>query len=232
MSMMTLEPLVPDEGWGVLHLFCKVTERADAEAVNGAVKAAEAAGVQVVAFAVLGHKADLGFMFLGADLVLLKRAQAAIVSAGFELVSSYVSLTEISEYARSSDRERLEPRLHPKVPPEGKRAFCFYPMSKRRDVTGNWYLLDYESRVELMRSHGATGRRFANRVVQLVTGSTGIDDFEWGVTLFATAPDDLKECVYAMRFDEASARHAEFGPFYAGIVAPVAEVLALCGLSS
>ncbi len=68
-------------------------------------------------------------------------------------------------------------------------------------------------------------------MLQLVTGSTGLDDFEWGVTLFATAPDDLKECVHTMRFDEASARFADFGPFYTGIVAPVEEVLDLCGLS-
>jgi chlorite dismutase len=83
-----------------------------------------------------------------------------------------------------------------------------------------------------MHEHGASGRKFAGRVLQLVTGSTGLDDFEWGVTLFAVAPDDLKECVHTMRFDEASARYADFGPFYTGIVAPVEEVLGICGLSS
>jgi hydrogen peroxide-dependent heme synthase len=127
--------------------------------------------------------------------------------------------------------DRLDARLHPKLPPDGKRAICFYPMSKRRDGDDNWYRLAYESRLALMHEHGTSGRRFAGRVLQLITGSTGLDDFEWGVTLFGTSPDDLKACVHGMRFDEASARFADFGPFYTGVVAPVEEVLSLCGLS-
>ncbi|HTT90680.1 MAG TPA: chlorite dismutase family protein [Acidimicrobiales bacterium] len=224
-------PLVPDEGWGVLHLFCKVTPSTDGEAITRAVKAAEEVGQQVVCFAILGHKADLGVMVVGPDLVALRRTQSAVVHPGLELSASYVSLTEVSEYARGIPAERLDPRLHPTLPPSGKRAICFYPMSKRRDGEDNWYRLDYERREALMREHGVTGRKFTGRVLQLVTGSTGIDDFEWGVTLFATAPDDLKQCVYKMRFDEVSARYAEFGPFYTGVVAPVEEVLSLCGVS-
>jgi chlorite dismutase len=80
-----------------------------------------------------------------------------------------------------------------------------------------------------MRGHGALGRTFRGRVLQLITGSTGLDDWEWGVTLFGVHPDDLKDCVYEMRFDEASARYAEFGPFYTGMVAPLDEVLARVG---
>ena len=76
-----------------------------------------------------------------------------------------------------------------------------------------------------MLGHGATGRLFHRRVLQLVTGSTGLDDWEWGVTLFAVGPEDLKDCVYTMRYDEASARYAEFGPFYTGMVAPIEELL-------
>lgn len=225
------EPLVPGEGWGVLHLFCKVTPRTDVEATTRAVKAAEEAGQQVVCFAVLGHKADLGFMVVGPDLVELRRTQTALVMPGLELATSYLSLTEVSEYARKMQVDNLDPRLHPKLPPAGKRAICFYPMSKRRDGQDNWYGLDYGRREALMREHGASGRKFAGRVVQLVTGSTGLDDFEWAVTLFGVAPDDLKECVHKMRFDEVSARYAEFGPFYTGVVAPVEEVLSLCGAS-
>ena len=93
-------------------------------------------------------------------------------------------------------------RLHPQLPPEGKPAWCFYPMSKRRDVgarTGS--PLPYDERKELMYEHGASGRKFAGRVLQVITGSTGLDDYEWGVTLFAEHPDDLKEVVYTMRFD-------------------------------
>jgi hydrogen peroxide-dependent heme synthase len=221
-------PLAPDEGWGVLHLFCKVTPQTFPEAITRAVKAAEEAGQQVVCFAVLGHKADVGFMVVGPDLVALRRTQSALVHPGLALEASYLSLTEVSEYARKMQVDNIDPRLHPKLPPSGKRAICFYPMSKRRDGNDNWYLLDYDRREALMREHGASGRKFAGRVLQLVTGSTGLDDFEWGVTLFATAPDDLKECVHRMRFDEVSARYAEFGPFYTGVVAPVEEVLDLC----
>ncbi len=226
------EPLAPQDGWGVLHLFYKLTARSDFAAVVQAAKHAERSGQQVVSFAVLGHKADVGLMLLGPDLVALRRTQCGFNGAGLELVGSYISLTEVSEYAKGMPADRLEARLHPKLPPQGKRALCFYPMSKRRDGPDNWYRLDYESRLALMYEHGASGRKFAGRVLQLVTGSTGLDDFEWGVTLFATAPDDLKECVHTMRFDEASARFADFGPFYTGIVAPVEEVLDLCGLSS
>jgi hydrogen peroxide-dependent heme synthase len=227
MLRMTV-PLVPDEGWGVLHLFCKVTPHTDAEGIIGAVKSAEEAGQQVVCFAVLGHKADVGLMVVGPDLVALRRTQTALVRPGLELDASYLSLTEVSEYARKMQVDNLDHRLHPKLPPSGKRAICFYPMSKRRGGEDNWYRLDYDRREALMREHGASGRRFAGRVLQLVTGSTGLDDFEWGVTLFATAPDDLKECVHKMRFDEASARYADFGPFYTGVVAPIEEVLDLC----
>jgi chlorite dismutase len=100
-------------------------------------------------------------------------------------------------------------------------------MSKRRGETYNWYAMAFEDRRGLMAGHGRVGRRFHGRVLQLITGSTGLDDWEWGVTLFATTPDELKTCVYEMRFDEASARYAEFGPFWTGVVGDLAEVVAL-----
>jgi len=111
------------------------------------------------------------------------------------------------------------------LPPEGMRAWCFYPMTKRRNEVHNWYTLSYEEREALMIEHGKTGRTFRGRVLQLVTGSTGLDDFEWGVTLFAVHVDDLKECVYTMRFDEGSALYGEFGDFYTGLVGSLDEVL-------
>ena len=114
--------------------------------------------------------------------------------------------------------ELKQARLYPQLPPEGKPAFCFYPMSKRRAPGQNWFTLPYDERKELMYGHGKTGRTFAGRVLQVVTGSTGVDDWEWGVTLFAVHPDDLKEVVYTMRFDEASAIYAEFGTFVTGMV--------------
>jgi peroxiredoxin len=226
-----IERLAPTEGLGVLHLFCRIRPGTDAEAVVGAVKAATDDEHQVVSFSVFGHKADLGFMALGPDWVRLRALQAGLQSAGLEVADSYLSLTEVSEYAKGMPAEHLQARLHPVLPPEGKRALCFYPMSKRRGDVHNWYSLDFEARKDLMMDHGRSGRRFAGRIVQLITGSTGLDDHEWGVTLFGAHPDDLKDCVYTMRFDEASADYAEFGPFYAGIVGEVEEVVAQVGLT-
>jgi chlorite dismutase len=164
-------------------------------------------------------------MALSADQWRLRALQTALVAAGLDLVDSYVSMTELSEYAKGIPEEMRQARLYPELPPEGKPAFCFYPMSKRRNVGANWYELDYERRKELMYEHGASGRRFAGRVTQLITGSTGLDDYEWGVTLFCEHPDDVKEIVYTMRYDEASAQYGEFGPFFVGMVAPPEVVL-------
>jgi chlorite dismutase len=222
--------LVPAVGWGVLHLFCVAGPLADADAITAAVRAAESDGHQVVPVAMLGHKADLAFMALGPNLWRLRQLQTELAAADLEVVDSYVSLTEVSEYAQGVPDELKEARLHPNLPPEGKAAFCFYPMSKRRGDVHNWFTTPYDERKELMYAHGASGRKFAGRVLQVVTGSTGIDDFEWGVTLFGVQPDDLKEVVYTMRFDEASALYAEFGPFYTGMVAQLDEVLAAVGI--
>jgi peroxiredoxin len=217
----------PATGWAVLHLFCKPGPTGvDVEAVVAAVKAAQAADVQVVSAAVLGHKADLAVMALSPELWRLRSLQTGLQTAGLVVVDSYVSLTEVSEYAQAMPDELKRPRLYPQLPPEGKPAWCFYPMSKRRQAGANWFELPYEDRETLMRGHGKTGRTFAGRVLQVITGSTGIDDFEWGVTLFAVHADDLKDVVYTMRFDEASARYAEFGPFYTGMVASIEDVLA------
>ena len=216
----------PTVGLGVVHLFCKVTPLADADAITTAVQKAQADGDQIVTVAVLGHKADLAFMALGEDLWRLRRFQADIQNAGLDLVDSYVSLTELSEYAQGVPDEMKQARLHPQLPPEGKPAWCFYPMSKQRGDAHNWFTQPYDERKRMMYEHGASGRKFAGRILQLITGSTGLDDHEWGVTLFAGAPDDLKEVVYTMRFDQASARYAEFGPFYIGYILPPAEAIA------
>lgn len=218
--------LAPTTGLGVLHLFCRVGGPLDVAAVLDAEVEARKAGDQVVAASILGHKADVALMALGPDLWRLRRFQTGVTNAGLDVVSSYVSLTEVSEYAAGLPDELKQSRLYPQLPPEGKPAFCFYPMSKRRGDAHNWYTLDYEERLELMIGHGRIGRTFHGRVLQLITGSVGLDDFEWGVTLFAVHPDDLKECVYQMRFDRASALYAEFGPFFTGMVADLGTVLA------
>ncbi len=224
------QPVVPSEGWAVVHLFCRARPGADAEAVRTAVKRAEAGDHQVVPLAVLGHKADLGFMAIGPDLWQLRALQRDLQGAGLDIVDSYVSLTEVSEYAKGVPEKARLARLYPTLPPEGMPAFCFYPMSKRRTVGQNWYTLPFEERLELMYDHGKSGRTFAGRVLQLVTGSTGLDDYEWAVSLFGVHPDDLKECVHTMRFDTGSALYADFGPFVTGLVAPLDEVLDQVGL--
>jgi chlorite dismutase len=165
---------------------------------------------------------------------------------------TYLSMTEKSEYTQKDEdyalelektegiargtaeseaklitfRERIQhythDRLYP-VLPEWE-YFCFYPMSKRREVGQNWYALDFAKRREIMGGHMRVGRTYSGRVRQLVTGSAGLDDWEWSVSLFAHNPFDIKAIVYEMRFDEASHTYAEFGPFYNGLPLPLKEI--------
>ncbi len=202
--------------------------------------------LQVHLFAVLGHKADIMLMALAEDLSDLRRLQTTIATCelgtALELPWSYLSLTETSEYTPtgSEERERLRAkgvtgadlerrveqfevrtatynhhRLYPQLPEW--EVVCFYPMTHRRVGEDNWYRLPFEERRVLMHEHGRSGRAFSGRVIQLVSGSTGLDDWEWGVTLFAHDLADLKDIVYRLRFDEASARYGEFGPFVVGL---------------
>jgi len=216
----------PSVGMAVLHLFGHPAAEFDGQAVVSAVKDAQGRGVQVVSVSMLGHKADVAFMAVVSDMRELRKFQTAVQTAGVFITDSYVSITELSEYAANVPEEMKNARLYPQLPPAGKNAWCFYPMSKRRDPENNWFTLPFDKRSELMGEHGKSGRAFAGRVIQLVTASAGFDDFEWGVTLFAVNPDDLKDVVYTMRFDEASAVYAEFGAFYVGMVTPVEELVA------
>ncbi len=223
------------------------------EAVNRLVEADH----QVQCFTVLGTKADVGFMALGPDLARLQAFQADLRRAPFEPAYSFVSLTELSEYTSTDDDERArlaadegltgddleeklgewrarmaayaEHRLRPRLPE--KRLLCFYPMSKRREPDANWYELPFDERKRLMSGHARVGRQYAGRILQLVTGSTGLDDWEWGVTLLADDPVALKDIVSEMRFDPVSARYADFGPFFVGLVGAPADVLRSVGLS-
>jgi chlorite dismutase len=120
------------------------------------------------------------------------------------------------EAAVKAEMERMaRPRLFPDVP--ARRYLCFYPMSKRRGETVNWYDLPAAERAAFMRGHGEIGRKYAGQVIQVIQGSVGLDDWEWGVTLFADDPLVFKKLIYEMRFDPASSRFALFGPFYVGI---------------
>ncbi len=260
MSNESVETVEPSVGWGVLHLFFVVdrdhAEPLGAKRVLDAIASLEADGHQALVFAVLGHKADLGIMALGPDLARLQAFQQELASTPLALVDSYVSLTELSEYTATEqqERERLaaeeglagdeletrltawiermehyqENRLHPRLP--RKKLICFYPMSKRREADANWYALPFEERRRIMAGHARIGRTYAGRVVQLITGSLGFDDWEWGVTLVADDPVTFKEIVYEMRFDEASARYAEFGPFVTGLLLEPADAMARVGL--
>ena len=214
-----------EAGLAVVHLFGKPTPTLDREAVVEAVKAAEADDCQVITAAMLGHKADISFMALAADWRTLRTLQSALQRAGVDIVDSYVSITEVSEYAKGMPEHMLQARLHPQIPPEGLNAFCFYPMSKKREGHANWFATPYDERNDMMMEHGKSGRTFAGRVAQLITGSTGLDDFEWGVTLFAASPDVLKEVVYTMRFDAGSALYGEFGAFYVGYLDFIENIL-------
>ncbi len=177
------------------------------------------------------------------DLCQLHRdLEASFPPGALVPVYQYLSVTELPEYVTTEDdirqtliqQEKLDPaseaftqrfaelrqrqlqyeqyRLYPELP--DWELMGFYPMSKRRQGTDNWYSLDFAARKQLMAGHARVGRKFAGRISQLITGSTGLDDWEWGVTLMAHQLDALKDIVYEMRFDEVSARYGEFGPFF------------------
>jgi len=214
-----------ETGVCVLHLFCSPGPEVDRQAVVAAIKAAEAAECQVITAAMLGHRCDIAVMVLGNDVSAIRSLQSGLQRAGLEIRSSYLSITEVSEYAKGLPAEMLQDRLYPKLPPDGKPAFCFYPMSKRREAHANWYATPFEERTEMMMEHGKSGRTFAGRLVQLVTASTGLDSHEWGVTLFGESMEVIKDVVYTMRFDRGSALYGDFGDFFVGYLAHIDDVL-------
>lgn len=217
--------MLMEEGVSVVHLFAKPTASIDREAVIAAVRAAESADAQVVTASMLGHKADVCVMALSPDWRVLRTLQTSLQHAGLDIVDSYVSITEVSEYAKGLPEQMLNDRLYPNLPPEDKPAFCFYPMSKKRESHANWYATDFERRRDMMMEHGKSGRAFAGQLVQLITASTGLDDFEWGVTLFATRPEVVKDVVYTLRYDEGSALYGDFGAFYVGYLDWIADII-------
>jgi chlorite dismutase len=239
------EPPQTDEGWYALHDFRRIDwaawrdapERERESAIEEGVayldahEAVEDAedGVSAV-FAMVGHKADLMIVHLRPTLDALSTAERRFdrtaLGAFTEQSTSYVSVTEVSGYVSDAyftdDEEEtdeglkryIEGKLEPDIP-EGQYA-CFYPMSRKRGEQDNWYDLPFERRREMMEEHGEHGREFGGRVKQIVCSSVGLDDWEWGVTLFSEEPTNLKDIVYELRYDEASARYSEFGPFYVG----------------
>ena len=198
-------------------------------------------------FSLLGHKGHLLLLHFRKtfdeleDLAL--KFQRLRLSTSLQITNSYVSYVEVGMYemtaklhrelldaglkpdgdewmkrwnqAMREQRERLSERVYPSIPNE--RYFCFYPMNKKRGERKNWYEIPMEERQKLMRDHGVVGRRHSGQVTQIITGSIGFDDWEWGVYLFAKEPLAFKKLIYEMRFDEASAAYALFGPFYTGL---------------
>ncbi len=177
------------------------------------------------------------------------------LGSAIEPTYSFVSVSEVSEYLPNREQytqkllrggedpaspsfqakvnsyeKRLPMMLAHRLSPEFPEwpAMCFYPMNKVRNVGANWFLLPFSERTEMMAEHAQSGMSFAGRVTQLVTASVGLDDWEWGVTLWAKNPQYLKDIVYTMRFDQASARFGQFGPFYTGYLATPTKILEHC----
>lgn len=174
-------------------------------------------------YSIVGQKADFVFMHLRETLEDLNEVENAFnktLFASFTIPTySYVSVVELSNYMNQPGTDPLQnpdivARLKPTLPTTN--YICFYPMNKRRDGNDNWYMLDMDERRTLMRSHGMIGRQYAGKVKQIISGSVGFDNWEWGVTLFADDSLQFKKLIYEMRFDEVSARYGDFGDFYVG----------------
>lgn len=205
---------------------------------------------QSALYSLLGHKGDLMMIHLRNSVSELSQVELGLAQSEFhtflEASSSYLSVVELGLYESSMKTfaalhaEGLEPhtpawnaaindvlqrqsdamatRLRPAIPPS--KYLCFYPMDRKRGEQVNWYTVPMIERQRMMHDHGMIGRRYGDRVRQIISGSIGLDDWEWGVDLFADDPVAFKQLIYEMRFDEASALYAAFGPFYVGVRLP------------
>ncbi len=205
---------------------------------------------QSAAFSLLGHKGDLILVHFRQsfdELGQVERRLAQLRLADYlEPTNSYLSVVELGLYESSlktykslaergiapfspgwaaeieevltRSREAMRPRLFPEIPPH--KYLCFYPMDRKRGEEKNWYQLPMAERQRQMHEHGLIGRRYAGEVKQIISGSIGFDDWEWGVDLFADDPLVFKKLIYEMRFDQVSAVYALFGSFYVGLRCP------------
>ncbi|MFZ4454072.1 hydrogen peroxide-dependent heme synthase [Salibacterium aidingense] len=175
-------------------------------------------------YTVVGHKADIIMVNLRDsinELNAIEQEFNKLRLADYTMQTySYLSVVEQGNYTPPKDgsdpldNPNMRDRIYPILPKW--EHICFYPMDKKREGEDNWYSLPLEKRVELMKAHGMTGRKYAGKIKQIISGSTGLDDWEWGVTLFAHDALQFKKLIYEMRFDEVSARYGEFGSFYVG----------------
>ena len=264
--------LEPPEGWHCTHYFYRFDRarlnelspedrRHAADDFLARLQPAEHGPRRLQKWLISGHQADFSLMVLDPHPLVVDAVHQRLMASqlGPVLVPcySFVSLTEVSEYAPTVEQfgqrlaaEGLKPgtddyekrlrgyaqrepmmrkqRLTPDLP--DWPAVCFYPMNKKRKVGENWFLLPLEERQRLMAEHARSGMEFAGKVSQLITVSIGLDDWEWGVTLWAKNPKFLTDIVYRMRFDEASARYAEFGPFFVGYQTSADQIVDHCRL--
>ena len=209
---------------------------------------------QSAIFSLIGHKGDLMVVHFRNSFDELNQAELGLARLAFsdylELATSYLSIIELGLYESTTkvygalterglephspewnreiketldrQKEAMHPRLYPDIPKH--RYICFYPMDRRRGEDKNWYMLPIEERARQMNEHGLVGRRYAGEVRQIITGSIGFDDWEWGVDLFADDPLVFKKLIYEMRFDQVSAEYALFGQFYVGVRCPAAAL--------
>jgi peroxiredoxin len=214
---------------------------------------------QSALFSMIGHKGDLMFVHFRNSFDELNQAELDLSHLGLsdylEPATSYLSIIELGLYESTTkvygalaerglephspewnreiketldrQKEAMRPRLYPDIPKH--RYVCFYPMDRRRGEDKNWYMLPIEERARQMNEHGLVGRRYAGEVRQIITGSIGFDDWEWGVDLFADDPLVFKKLIYEMRFDQVSAVYALFGQFYIGVRCPAAALDKLLG---
>jgi len=224
-----------------------------AREAEAALSTAETAGQSAV-FSMLGHKGDLMLVHFRDSFDELNAAELQLNRTAWqeflEPSHSYLSVIELGLYDSSvklfrqlaergvapnskewkeeveatmeRQREAMRPRLYPKIP--ASRYLCFYPMDRKRGENQNWYTLPIAERQRQMEEHGMVGRRYAGKVQQIITGSIGFDDWEWGVDLFADDPLVFKKLIYEMRFDQVSAVYAAFGQFFVGIRCPVRKL--------
>ena len=239
------------EGWYALHDFRSINwtlwNKADAEERAHALDELHSLWEEwnqteqnnqgsTAVYTILGQKADFVMFHLRESLEELNAIENAFNKSLFAQYTvptySYVSVVELSNYLakQGTDTDPMEipevvARLKPILPKS--KHICFYPMNKKRELQDNWYMLSMEERRDMMRSHGMIGRGYAGKVKQIITGSVGLDDWEWGVTLFSDDPLQFKKLVYEMRFDEVSARFGEFGSFFVGNRLTPTDVVAM-----
>ncbi len=217
-------------------------------------RAGEGSPVQTAAFSELGHKGDLIFVHFRDSLEELNQIELDLAQTAFHdylvPVHSYVSVVELGLYestrktyeaaaakgleqhsaewtteveaSMKRGAEAMKPRLFPAVP--DAKYLCFYPMDRKRGEQVNWYTVPFTERQRMMHEHGMIGRRYGDRVRQIITGSIGYDDWEWGVDLFADDPVVFKKLIYEMRFDEVSAVYALFGQFFISVRLPIEKL--------